>query len=65
MALTVEDMSRMTSYVMSGSPMEKFIKDSEIPPEDVAETKRYWTGIKNEYDSMKPGESMLVPNEWS
>ena len=65
MALSIEDMSRLTSYVGANASLEKCLSDSEIPEEDVAEATRYWAEMVDAYANLKPGEQMSVPGEWS
>jgi len=65
MKLTVEEMSSLTAYVMSGATVEQFIKDFEIPEDQQDEAREYWDSMKYRFDNMEPDQQMMVPNEWS
>jgi hypothetical protein len=65
MALTVEVMSRLTTYVMADSTVEQFIKDGKITGEDVDAAKEYWTEMEKAKADLKPGEQIMIPSDWS
>lgn len=65
MAMTVEDMSRYSAYIMAGKTTDDVLKDFTVKPQDEKDVKRYCDGFTAEFAAIKPGDQMMVANEWS
>jgi hypothetical protein len=65
MALTVERMSRLTSYVLADSTLDQYLEDAKLTGADVDEAKEYWADMEDAKSKLKPGESLNVPSDWS
>lgn len=65
MALSVERMSRLTTYVLAGSSLEQFIQDAKLTGEDATEAEEYWAQMEDAKANLKPGEQMQLPSDWT
>jgi predicted DNA-binding protein len=65
MKLTVDEMSRISSYVMAEHPVEKYLEDNSVPADRVEAVEDYYDLIENDFNNLKPGQQMTIPSDWS
>lgn len=66
MALSVEQMARITALVQSPmSDFERWFKVSGLDESDRAEAMEYWDEMEQAFVSLPDGQTLYVPGEWS
>lgn len=64
--LTVEESSSLAARATnSDNDFDTVAKESEIPPNRMEHAKYVWDSTRKTQAAMKPGEQMMLPNEWS
>lgn len=65
MAITVEQMSRISALAMAGADFEAYVKSANLTGADRDEAEELWDETNRAIDDLEPGQQIMLPNEWS